>query len=160
MSLYSSPPSFRDAHFDKPTLLVCWWITIFSTALILIRTAGRFVRSETLFAEDRIAAIAIIPLFARMACVHVVLVYGTNNADFSGVNLTAQEIRNREIASGLVLLSRIFHAATYVGPAAFPLPPGLLEGTFSGEDLGLTLFCCAILDYGFIRPPSSSTSTA
>lgn len=112
MSLYSSPPPFRDAHFDKPTLLVCWWITIFSTTLILIRTAGRFVRSEALFAEDRIAAIAIIPLFARMACVHVVLVYGTNNVDFSGVHLTAQEIRNREIASGLVLLSRIFHAAT------------------------------------------------
>ncbi|KAL8409265.1 hypothetical protein RB594_007636 [Gaeumannomyces avenae] len=112
MSLYSDPPSYRDVHFDKPTLLVCWWITIFSTALILIRTAGRFVRSETLFVEDRIAAVAIVPLFARMACVHVVLVYGTNNADFSGVNLTPQEIRNREIASRLVLLSRIFHAAT------------------------------------------------
>jgi hypothetical protein len=52
----------------------------------------------------------IIPLFIRMGAVHVVLLYGTNNAITTG--LTEQEIYHRSIGSKLVLVSRIFYAAT------------------------------------------------
>lgn len=58
------------------------------------------------------AAMAIIPLYLRMGCVHVILIYGTNNAHFT--ELTDEEIRMRSIASGLVLASRVLYAATYV----------------------------------------------
>ncbi|KAH9887123.1 hypothetical protein F4778DRAFT_433938 [Xylariomycetidae sp. FL2044] len=109
-SLYSAPPPLHTSVQDKPTLLVCWWITLFCTTMILLRVAGRFIRSEKLFQEDRTAALAIIPLFFRMGCVHVILLYGTNNAQLA--NLTDAEIRSKEIASGLVLASRMFYAAT------------------------------------------------
>ncbi|KAH7328315.1 hypothetical protein B0I35DRAFT_403706 [Stachybotrys elegans] len=112
MSLYSDPPSLREFRFDKPSLLVCWWITIFCTMIIFFRVVGRFIRTERLFPEDKIAASALIPLYIRMSLVHFVLMHGTNNADFTGVNLSEEEIRLKEIASGMVLASRIFYAAT------------------------------------------------
>lgn len=118
MSLYSSPPPLGTPKQDKPTLLVCWWITLFCTTIILFRIAGRFIRSEKLFREDKTAALAIIPLYLRMGCVHVILIWGTNNAQFT--QLTDHELHMKTIASGLVLASRIFYAATYV---SYPLTP-------------------------------------
>lgn len=123
MTLYSDPPALREFKYDKPTLLVCWWATSFCTLIILLRLAGRFIRTERLFTEDRVAALALIPLYARMACVHYILIYGTNNAQFDGVELTDEQIRQKSIASGLVLASRVFYAATYVArPFLIPLP--------------------------------------
>ncbi|KAL7789055.1 GPCR protein, PTH11-type [Trichoderma ceciliae] len=112
MSIYSPPPPLRGFSQDKPSLLVCWWATIFCALMILLRIAGRFIRTEKLFSEDRFAALALIPLFLRMGCVHFILIHGTNNADFAAVSLDPDELRNKSIASGLVLLSRILYAAT------------------------------------------------
>ena len=112
MTIYSDPPALRVFYQDKPTLLVCWWATSFSALMIIIRVAGRFIRTEKLFIEDRIAALALVPLFLRMVCVHFVLKFGTNNADFSSVTLSADELHQKSVASGLVLLSRFFYAAT------------------------------------------------
>lgn len=112
MAFYTDPPSLRAFKYDKPSLLVCWWITIFCALLILIRLTGRFVRTERLFREDRIAAGALLPLFLRMGCVHFILTNGTNNSDFSNVQLTTDEITKKSIASGLVLASRILFTST------------------------------------------------
>lgn len=112
MSIYSSPPPARAFHDDKATLLVCWWCTIFAAVIILFRVCGRYIRSEKLFKEDWLAFGCMIPLFCRMALVHVILLYGTNNAITTG--LTDEEIWRRSIGSRLVLVSRIFYAATYV----------------------------------------------
>ncbi|PHH75765.1 hypothetical protein CDD83_4366 [Cordyceps sp. RAO-2017] len=112
MGLYSDPPSLRAFRDDKPTLLVCWWATSFCSLMILLRVTGRFVRTEKLFREDKISALALVPLALRMVCVHFILLYGTNNADFSRVHLTPLELRQKTIASGLVLASRSFYAAT------------------------------------------------
>lgn len=119
MTLYSDPPPLRPFSEDKPTLLVCWWITIFCTVIILLRVSGRFVRTEKLFPEDKTAALALIPLFLRMGCVHVILIYGTNNAQLADANLSDDELRRKSIASGLVLLSRILYAATYVATSFY-----------------------------------------
>ncbi|KAJ0379050.1 hypothetical protein COL26b_002831 [Colletotrichum chrysophilum] len=78
--------------------------------IILLRVAGRFIRTERLFQEDKVAALALIPLWLRMVCVHFVLLYGTNNSQFDG--LSPEDEHRRQIASGLVLASRIFYAAT------------------------------------------------
>ena len=112
MILYSQPPRLRAFDDDKPTLLVCWWTTIFSAVIILLRISGRFVRTERLFREDKTAALALVPMLLRMGCVHYILVHGTNNAQFEGTVLSAEELRGREIASGLVLASRFLYAAT------------------------------------------------
>jgi hypothetical protein len=114
MSLYSDPPPLHPFSEDKPTLLVCWWITSFCAVIIALRVIGRFIRTEKLFREDKTAALALVPLFLRMGCVHVILIYGTNNAQLVGADLSDEQIHDKSIASGLVLLSRIFYAATYV----------------------------------------------
>ncbi|KAI1430577.1 GPCR protein, PTH11-type [Xylaria sp. CBS 124048] len=111
MSLYSPPPPLHTPDSDKPTLLVCWWITLFCATIIFLRVGGRFVRSEKLFREDKTAIFAVIPLFLRMGLVHVVLLWGTNNARFTWP-LTETEIRHKSVASGLVIGSRILYPAT------------------------------------------------
>ncbi|KAI8633399.1 hypothetical protein F5Y19DRAFT_298564 [Xylariaceae sp. FL1651] len=111
MSLYSAPPPLHMRDQDKPTLLVCWWITLFCATVILLRVAGRFVRSEKLFREDRTVVFALIPLFIRMGLVHLVLLWGTNNAQFTWP-LTETQRMHKAVASGLVLASRMFYAAT------------------------------------------------
>ncbi|KJZ79235.1 hypothetical protein HIM_01386 [Hirsutella minnesotensis 3608] len=112
MGLYSDPPALLPFRHDKPTLLVCWWATSFCSLMIIFRVTGRFIRTERLFREDRIAALALMPLILRMVCVHFILIYGTNNADFTGVNLTATQIHQRSIGSGLLMASRFFYAST------------------------------------------------
>lgn len=114
MSLYSTAPPTRPFSDDKPTLLVCWWITAFCATFILLRVTGRLVRVEKLFREDSIAAAALIPLFVRMGLVHVILLYGTNNVALDGLAFSEVELARRSTGSRLVLLSRIFDAATYV----------------------------------------------
>lgn len=85
---------------------------MFCVVLILLRVCGRFVRTETLFSEDKTAALALVPLLLRMGCVHFILVNGTNNADFSSVQLSEEQINRKAVASGLVLLSRVLYALT------------------------------------------------
>lgn len=93
---------------DNPTLLVSWWATAFSLAIIVTRVCGRYIRIERFFPEDKVMMTSIIPLLIRMAFVHVILIWGTNNTKTDG--LTAEEIRHREIGSKLVLAARIFYA--------------------------------------------------
>lgn len=118
MALYSSAPPERPFSDAKPTLLVAWWITLFCTCLILLRLSGRYIRVERLFIEDKITALALLPLYMRMACTHVVLLYGTNNINLAGTDLFPQEIERRIIGSKVVLAGRILHAATFVYPTS------------------------------------------
>lgn len=107
--LYSSPPRAKSKAENNPTLLVSWWCTGFALAIIVVRLAGRYTRTEKLFREDKIMALSIIPLLARMGLVHMVLLWGTNNAITTG--LTQLDIEHREIGSRVVLASRIMYAA-------------------------------------------------
>lgn len=77
-------------------------------AIILVRISGRYIRTERLFREDKIMALSLIPLLARMGLVHLVLLWGTNNTTTEG--MTARDIHYREIGSRLVLVSRIMYA--------------------------------------------------
>ena len=95
---------------NHPTLLFSWWCTLFSLVIILSRLGGRYIRTERLFREDRVMALSIIPLLTRMAFVHVILLYGTNNVDTSDMT-NPEEIRMRKVGSRLVLAARISYAA-------------------------------------------------
>ena len=107
---YSEPPPARPLEHVKPTLLVSWWCTGFAITIILFRLAGRYVRIEHLFREDKIMALTMVPLLLRMGVVHVVLLWGTNNVVTKGLSL--DDVSHREIGSRLVLVSRILYAAT------------------------------------------------
>ena len=123
MTLYSAPPPLREfVRDDQPTLLVCLWITAFCAVIIFLRLIGRFIRSEKLFTEDKVAALALVPLFLRMGCVHFILLYGTNNAQLEGANLSEDLLHKKAIASGLVLASRMLHASMYVTPCPTASP--------------------------------------
>jgi hypothetical protein len=121
MALYSSAPPERPFSDAKPTLLVAWWITLFCTCLILLRLSGRYIRVEKLFIEDKITALALLPLYLRIVCTHIVLLYGTNNIQLAGIELSSKEIEQRIIGSKVVLAGRLFHAATFVYPSEFLL---------------------------------------
>jgi hypothetical protein len=103
------PPALQTTKDMKPTLLVSWWCTGFALAIILVRVSGRYIRTEKLFKEDKIMAASIIPLMIRMALVHVILLWGTNNT--ATELLSTLDVQHREIGSRLVLASRIFYAA-------------------------------------------------
>jgi len=105
----ASPPLRRTRMANNPTLLYSWWCTVFSAVIIGVRLSGRYIRNERLFREDKIMALSIIPLFARMGFVHVVLIWGTNNVNVSTLT-DPLIIRHREIGSQMVLASRIFYA--------------------------------------------------
>ncbi|KAI4746675.1 hypothetical protein E4T50_02973 [Aureobasidium sp. EXF-12298] len=104
----NAPPEPRTRSGNWPTLLFSWWCTAFAVVIILTRLAGRKVRSGRLFQEDKVMALSLIPLLARMGLVHVILMYGTNNVQ--GANLTPYEIYLRQIGSKLVLAARINYA--------------------------------------------------
>lgn len=107
--IHDDPPALQTQDDMRPTLLISWWCTGFALLVIVVRVFGRYIRTEKLFREDKIMAASIIPLFIRMAFVHVILLWGTNNTTTDG--LSALDIRHREIGSRLVLASRIFYAA-------------------------------------------------
>jgi hypothetical protein len=104
-----SPPERRTRIANNPTLLYSWWCTIFSLVIIGFRLSGRYIRNERLFREDKIMAWSAIPLVVRMGFVHVVLIYGTNNANVSALT-DPTKIRHREIGSQMVLAARVFYA--------------------------------------------------
>lgn len=109
LALWSQPPPEpRTRLSNNPTLLYSWWATCFSAAIIITRLLGRKVRSNKLFREDWIMMLALLPLFARMAFIHVVLLRGTNNVQTQ--DLTELQIQQRELGSRLVLGARIFYA--------------------------------------------------
>ncbi|KAF2093122.1 putative integral membrane protein Pth11-like protein, partial [Rhizodiscina lignyota] len=116
--IYSDiPPAARTKDEDIPTLLYSWWCSMFALVIILVRLGGRLVRNDMLFREDKIMAFSILPLLARMALIHVVLIWGTNNALVSST-ASATELHNRSIGSRLVLGARIFYAM-YIWIAKF-----------------------------------------
>ncbi|KAI1926083.1 hypothetical protein LOZ12_000490 [Ophidiomyces ophidiicola] len=105
---YSSAPAAQTKMQTNPTLLVSWWATGFSLAIIFVRLFGRYIRTERLFAEDWVMALSILPLLIRMGFVHVVLLWGTNNAVTTG--LSDEDLYRREIGSKMVIGARIFYA--------------------------------------------------
>jgi hypothetical protein len=76
----------------------------------MFRVTGRYIRTEKLFKEDWLALACLIPLCIRMALVHLVFLYGTNNMTTEGVS--DDILQQRSTGSRLVLGSRIFYAAT------------------------------------------------
>ncbi|CAI7644509.1 unnamed protein product [Penicillium pancosmium] len=102
------PPQYETRDQINPTLMMSWWATAFSLAIIIVRLCGRYVRIERFFPEDKVMMISVFPLTIRMVLIHFVLIWGTNNTQLGQV--TTDEIARREMGSKLVLAARIFYA--------------------------------------------------
>lgn len=76
--------------------------------MIVWRTIGRLLRANTLYSDDKMMLLTVIPLCIRQALVHFVLLNGTNNVATEG--LTLEEIEKREIGSRFVLAARVVFA--------------------------------------------------
>lgn len=112
--LYSDSPPLRPFSEVKPTLLISWWITLFCTWIILLRLAGRHIRVGKLFRADKIVALALVPLFLRMGCAHIVLFWGTNNVELNGTTPFNADLSHLAAESRVALAGRVFYAATSV----------------------------------------------
>ncbi|KAI5797586.1 hypothetical protein EDC01DRAFT_650530 [Geopyxis carbonaria] len=110
VSMFSPmPPPHRTMLDDRPTLLVTYWCVACSIVLILFRCAGRMVRIGRLYRDDKLMMLTMIPMLIRLACVHVVLTFGTNNVDVTGIS--DDEAWRRQIGSKVVLAARVFYPA-------------------------------------------------
>lgn len=113
IQLYTGPPPYRTRADDHPTLLVTYWTSACCLVMILWRLIGRLVRMNELYTDDKMMAVTIVPLVARQALVHLVLVWGTNNV-LLGEEVSEDEIRRRELGSKAVMGARVAYAALWV----------------------------------------------
>ncbi|KAA8644967.1 hypothetical protein EYZ11_004499 [Aspergillus tanneri] len=96
----------------QATLALLWAFTWVTVALIATRLLLRKVRRKAFVAGDYLSMAAILCALIRLALVHVIILWGTNNMApkmRSEYPFTAQEIYQREIGSKLTLVNRIFY---------------------------------------------------
>ncbi|KAJ6043411.1 uncharacterized protein N7446_001610 [Penicillium canescens] len=94
------------------TLIILWVFTWVAIGLIVLRLLLRKVKGLTFVLGDYFAMGAILCALVRLALVHVILIWGTNNMSTTfrhTHHFTPEEIRRREIASKFVLTNRVFY---------------------------------------------------
>lgn len=97
---------------DLTTIIIHWVFTWVAIGLIVLRLLLRKWKGFHFVHGDYFSMGAILCALARLALVHVILIWGTNNmpSSFRNThNFTPEEIRRREIASKFVLTNRVFY---------------------------------------------------
>lgn len=97
------------ADDTEVTIVTTWVFTWLSEAFMALRLIMRKVRKQDFNISDYFTIAAMAFLIIRLAMVHVVLIWGTNNIpeDFRASHtFTALEIYQREIGSKLTLAVR------------------------------------------------------
>ncbi|KAJ5497821.1 hypothetical protein N7453_006872 [Penicillium expansum] len=95
-----------------PTLIILWVFTWVAIILIILRLLVRKLKRFQFVLGDYFAMGAILCALVRLALVHVIIIWGTNNMSTTFRNthhFTPDEIRRREIASKFVLVNRVFY---------------------------------------------------
>lgn len=93
------------------TLVLLWLFTWLTVALIVTRLLMRKVRRKPFVLGDYLSFAAILCALVRLALVHVILTWGTNNmpAEMRQSHFTDQQIHQREIGSKFTLCNRVFY---------------------------------------------------
>jgi hypothetical protein len=94
------------------TLIILWVFTWVTISLISLRLLVRKLKKSRFVLGDYFSMGAIFCALVRLALVHVVLIWGTNNMAPSfryTHHFTPEEIRRREVASKFVLANRVFY---------------------------------------------------
>ena len=108
-SIFSVPAQ----KMDDPTLFLVWLFTWIAMAVMATRLLLVKLYKERRFdTGDYLTMGAMFCTLARLALIHVVLVWGTNNiapAFRQSHHFTPEEIRHREVGSRLTLVNRVFY---------------------------------------------------
>jgi len=94
------------------TIIILWVFTWLVTGMIILRLLLRKLKGFKFSLGDYFAMGAILCALVRLALVHVILIWGTNNMSSTfrhTHDFTPEEIRRREIASKFVLVNRVFY---------------------------------------------------
>lgn len=103
-------PSLANAM--DSTLIILWVFTWAAIGLMVLRLLVRKWKGSQFLLGDYFSLGAILCALVRLALVHVILIWGTNNMTTTfrhTHHFTSEEIRRREIASKLVLANRVFY---------------------------------------------------
>lgn len=95
-----------------PTLILLWVFTWVTVGLIVLRLLLRKSKGLQFVWGDYYSMGAILCAIVRLALVHVILIWGTNNMSIAfrqSHEFTTEEIHRREIASKFVLANRVFY---------------------------------------------------
>jgi hypothetical protein len=94
------------------TVIILWVFTWLVVGLIVLRLLLRKLKGLHFVLGDYFAMGALLCALVRLALVHVILIWGTNNMSDTmrhTYNFTPEEIHRREIASKFVLANRVFY---------------------------------------------------
>jgi hypothetical protein len=94
------------------TLAFLWVFTWLAMFLMGLRIFMRRYRNQKLDVGDKITIICMICMIVRLAFIHVVLVWGTNNIppnERAKIDFTLMEIYRRRVGSKLLLTSRTWY---------------------------------------------------
>ncbi|KAE8375384.1 hypothetical protein BDV26DRAFT_299799 [Aspergillus bertholletiae] len=97
---------------DDATLVSLWVLTWCAVGLISTRLVMRKIRGKEFVLGDYLSFCAILCALARLALVHVIIIWGTNNMPPSvrySHHFTSEEIYHRETASKFTLVNRVFY---------------------------------------------------
>lgn len=81
--------------------------------LIITRLSWRYRRGQKFFADDYWMAFSIVPLFLRVAFIHLALVNFTTyirDPNYRKMGMGEEEIRKRILGSRMILPGRVFYA--------------------------------------------------
>ncbi|KAE8163811.1 hypothetical protein BDV40DRAFT_287507 [Aspergillus tamarii] len=97
---------------DDATLVSLWVLTWCAVGLISIRLVMRKIRGKAFVLGDYLSLCAILCALIRLALVHVIIIWGTNNMSPGfrySHHFTPEEIYRRETASKFTLVNRVFY---------------------------------------------------
>ncbi|KAB8231006.1 hypothetical protein BDV23DRAFT_190905 [Aspergillus alliaceus] len=97
---------------DDATLISLWVFTWCTVGLISMRLVMRKIRGKSFVLGDYLSIAAILCALIRLALVHVMIIWGTNNMPPKirhSHHFTSQEIYRRETASKFALVNRVFY---------------------------------------------------
>ena len=97
---------------EDPTLLIVWLFTWIAVAVMATRLLLTKLDKRRFSVGDYLTVGAIFCAITRLALIHVVLIWGSNNmtAQFRATHHFAkEEIYRREIGSKLTLSNRVFY---------------------------------------------------
>ncbi|KAJ1714383.1 hypothetical protein F9C07_2231600 [Aspergillus flavus] len=97
---------------DDATLVSLWVLIWCAVGLISIRLVMRKIRGKAFVLGDYLSLCAILCALIRLALVHVIIIWGTNNMSREfrySHHFTSEEIYRRETASKFTLVNRVFY---------------------------------------------------
>lgn len=100
------------AHQERVTLIIVWVFSWAAITIMAVRLLWQRIQRRKFSLGDYLTMGAIFCAVARLALIHVVLIWGSNNltkAFRATHHFNSTELYQREVGSKLTLVNRIFY---------------------------------------------------